>query len=958
MTTTSTASPYTFAFTNLALYGLLASANTWSAANTFNASSFQLYNSGTGNVTINAPATNVAAYTLVLPLSSTNPASAGTWALTTTSTASPYQFSWTNLVTSLSSYMLLAGTNTVSAANTFSGTNTFTSAATVTLNSPLQINGGGVANALIAGPATNSTAYTLTLPLGATNPSLAGTYLLSTTGTVSPYQLTWTNLGTSLSAYMLLAGTNTVSAANTFSGANTFTAASTATFNSGIQINGGGVANTIITGPATNATAYSIVLPLGTTNPSVAGTWSLTTTGTTSPYQLSWTSLSATYMLLAGTNTNSATNTWSGTNTFNNGKFVLAGTGTFNVTLTASSSATAAYTLTLPTAQNTNTLGVMGFTTAGVGSWQNLGNYMQLTGVQANTAVNSWQGINTFTVPIQLNGGGATNVSLAGPATNTLPYTLTFPSDATNPSSSGTWALTTTGTSTPYQLSWTNFNLYLTTSTAATTYAALASANTFSVAGNTFKTNLGIVGSTSGTTTIAGAATITSYSLTLPAAVSSYASSLGVLTSTTGGVLSWTDLGTYLLSATAASTYLTQANAATTYAALASANTFSVAGNTFKTNLGIVGSTSGTTTIAGAATITSYSLTLPAAVSSYASGLGVLTSTTGGVLSWADLGTYLLSATAASTYLTTTLAASTYLTQTNAASTYLTQANAATTYAALASANVFSVAGNTFKTNLGLVGSTSGTLTLTPAAVTTSYSLTLPAAQNTFTSGFLSYTTGGVGSWTNLALYAPLAGTNTWTGTNKFNQSAFSLNNTAGTFATTLNANPSLTANQALTLPAALPTGPGFLISSSTGVFSFTLTSTVPTLASANTFTGQNVFGTATNPVVINNLSTSATSDTVVAISSGGNVTNTGIAVNNVPTLSATTNTFANNVVVSGNLTPATTTVAFGAPVVFQNSTGTSNFRMICQTVSTVDKLLIQQFVSGTWQTIMAMSYP
>jgi fibronectin-binding autotransporter adhesin len=306
---------------------------------------------------------------------------------------------------------------------------------------------------------------------------------------------------------------------------------------------------------------------------------------------------------------------------------------------------------------------------------------------------------------------------------------------------------------------------------------------------------VGVAGTTGGSLVLAGLtagaftqnvpATVTTYGVTWPAAVAAAAGSY--LASSTGGVLSWNDpnggagvgmflqggnsfgatatLGTndanslVLETNGAAALTITSAKAATfasTLAVQGSTLTVGVAGTTGG-SLVLSGSTAGTLTQNAPATVTTYSITWPAAVA-IATG-SYLASSTGGVLSWnnpnsgAGIGMFLQGGNSfgATATLGTNDANSIVLQTNGAAALTITSAKAATFASTLAvngASLTVGVAGTTGG-SLVLSGSAAGTLTQNVPATVEAYSITWPSAVATFAGSYLASSTGGALSWNN-----------------------------------------------------------------------------------------------------------------------------------------------------------------------------------------------------------------
>jgi hypothetical protein len=299
---------------------------------------------------------------------------------------------------------------------------------------------------------------------------------------------------------------------------------------------------------------------------------------------------------------------------------------------------------------------------------------------------------------------------------------------------------------------------------------------------------------------------------------------------------------TYLTQTNAASTYLTSATAATTYGKLANANTWSGV-NTFNADKLVLAGNGGDLTINASQNAASATYTLEYPTAAPAGTMNVLT-TSGAApyskLNWVDLSTYLTSAAAASTYLTQTNAASTYLTSATAASTYLTQTNAASTY---------------------LTSATAASTYLTQTNAASTYLTSATAASTYLTQ-------------TNAAsTYAKNASSNTFTATNTFN-------NSTGGIVLSNTSNDNTLSNNILVLNAS-----GKIVPCDKTYNSFTTNGVLTN--TANTFVATQTFNAASNPIIVNNLNVSGTtdSDLLVSLDTSGNLKKTGIKYNQISSL-------------------------------------------------------------------------
>jgi len=326
------------------LYVKLAGSQNITGAKTFNVNTFLLGGVG-GNVTLNGSQTSgSSSYTLEYPTAA--PSSALN--VLTTSGSSPYsKLTWTDLGTyaALSAFDQLIDLKTtgsptfanltVAAAGALNLNYMSTPASSdilATLNTNKQLNNSGVA---LSSLCTLGTAQTITADK--TFNYSAGKIKLSNYSTDN----------TSTNNFLTLNSSGYVVPCNKlysdfFSAANSYTFTGAQTFNSNnFKLNGGGSASVTLNAPNISS-AYTWTLP--STNPTSGTINVLTTSSTSSPYTLSWSDLSSTYMKLSGTQTNSGVNTWSGNNTFNQDKLLLptlttTSSGTYVLTKNASTGA-------------------------------------------------------------------------------------------------------------------------------------------------------------------------------------------------------------------------------------------------------------------------------------------------------------------------------------------------------------------------------------------------------------------------------------------------------------------------------------------------------------------------------------------------------------------------------------------------------------------------------------------
>ena len=348
---------------------------------TFGASTLQLAGVG-GNLTLNASqAANSAAYTLEFPTA----APSGVLNMLTTSGNSPYsKFTWTDL----SVYANPSNLNQISALNT-TGSPTFAN---------LTIASGGALNLnYMSAPASSDILATLN-----TNKQL-------------------TNSGVSLSTLCTLGSAQTFSADKTF-----------------------------------NYSAGKIKLSnYSTDNTSTNNFLTINASG----YIIPCNKLYSDMVDVASTQTISGDKTFSGAAT-------LSG----SVTLSGVSSDT--------TASSGQKLAVLNTTSNAVERVNITPNtILTTTGAQTISGDKTFSGTSTFNNgKLLLNGTGSNNITLNAPSTLSSSYTWNLPE--TNPSVSSTYALTTNGTSSPYELSWSDLSgTYLSINTASSTYTPLSSFN-------------------------------------------------------------------------------------------------------------------------------------------------------------------------------------------------------------------------------------------------------------------------------------------------------------------------------------------------------------------------------------------------------------------------------------------------------------------------------------------------
>ena len=304
--------------------------------------------------------------------------------------------------------------------------------------------------------------------------------------------------------------------------------------------------------------------------------------------------------------------------------------------------------------------------------------------------------------------------------------------------------------------------------------AGITSGTTGSIGGS-----VSLLGSTTGIFVQSVPATVTTYAITWPASVASVAGSY--LTSSASGILAWTSpaaagffvnggnafanptLGT---NATGSGSLSLTSGAGITALVLAAnqAATFPGSGAITSVTVGTSGTTTGSVTLqsagggaltqtVSASASTPYTITWPAAVAAVSN--SILTSTTGGVLTWSSGAGTNFFVNGGNAFSNPTLGTTgagnslTLITGAGVNALVLSAAQAATFPGSGAAALVTVGASGTTTGSLLLTSATGGTLTITvPAAGVTSYSITWPSAVATATGSFLTSTAGGALSWT------------------------------------------------------------------------------------------------------------------------------------------------------------------------------------------------------------------
>ena len=460
--------------------------------------------------------------------------------------------------------------------------------------------------------------------------------------------------------------------------------------------------------------------------------------------------------------------------------------------------------------------------------------YMVLSGSNANSAANTWSGINTFNSgKLALAGNGGNLTLNASQTVSSAAYTLEYPTAAPV----GTMNVLTTSGSSPYsKYTWTDLSTYLTQSTAASTYLTSATAASTYLTSATAASTYDTLNSAK---TITGNKTF-DYSvckLSLINATNDNTSSNQILLMNSSGNVVPCDKTYSLLNSTLASGALTNV-----------ANTFSAAQTFNNGNLVLNGTGANNVTLNAPSTLaSSYTWNLP--LTNPSSGTTNVLCSTSTVspynLSWVDLNTifltqsvaastYLTSATAASTYLTSATATSTYLTSATAASTYLTSVTAASTYMVLSGTNTNSAANtwsgvNTFNSGKLVLAGNGGNLTVNASqtASSSAYTLEYPTVAPGGTMNVL--TTSGSSpyskyTWTDLSTYLTSA-----TAASTYLTSATA----ASTYLTQANATSTY-----LTSATAAST----YLTSATAASTYMVLSGTNTNSAANTWSGVNTF--------------------------------------------------------------------------------------------------------------------
>jgi hypothetical protein len=382
------------------------------------------------------------------------------------------------------------------------------------------------------------------------------------------------------------------------------------------------------------------------------------------------------------------------------GSLKLSGTTSGTVTLTTAAAA-GTYTLTLPTTDGDN-LQTMLTDGSGVLSWHDIITSVGLVSTTGTAGImtvsvdttNPITTQGTFTLNVAGNKGGITYFD-----------------------SISSWK-----TSTASQLVYDDTNYRLGIANAAP--SALLSLGTAGTKAGT----LSMAGSSAGTVTVTTPATITDWTLTLPATKPTIANQLFV--ADTNGTAIWTPAASYTAGTIILGVVGTQGN------------------------LKLAGTTAGTVTVTAPATITDWMLTLPATKPTIANQLFV--ADTNGTAIW----------TAAASYTAGTI--------------------------------ILGVVGT--QGNLKLAGTTAGTLTVTAPATITDWMLTLPATKPTVANQLLVADTSGNSIWTPAASYATGALKLGVVGTQG---SLVLAGTTAGTVTVTVPVN--ISAPWTLTLPVAKP---------------------------------------------------------------------------------------------------------------------------------------------------------
>ncbi len=614
---------------------------TWTALQKFTHNDFGLLGTSTGYTTLNSSLTSTSSNTLTLPITASDTLAA------------------------------LGTVQTWTAAQTFSAANSFTAAQTFN-NSTVVILGSSTGTTTLTSANAGASNYTLTIPAvsgtayvsgdGATNPvvvSDGGTGIITTTayapiigGTTSTGALQSASTGMSTSGYVLTStgasSAPTWQAASTTGTVQTWIAAQTFTKGDFLLLGtstGATTLNSGLTGAGNNAltlpiTSSDTIAALGTVQ-----TWTAAQTFTQSDLILLGSSTGKTTLNsgLSSSSNNTLTlpitasdtlaalgtvQTWTAAQTFASSDLLLRGASTGATTLNSGLGSTSNNTLTLPITA-TDTLAALG-------------------------TVQTWVAAQTFTQSDFVLLGSSTgkttlNSGLSGSSNNTLTLPITASDTLAALGTVQTWTAVQTFTQADFTLlgsstGKTTLNSGLNSSgnntltlpsTASDTLAALGTVQTWTAAQTFTQSDLVLLGSSTGKTTLnSGLSSSSNNTLTLPVTATDTLAALGTIQTWTAAqtftqsdlVLLGSSTGKTTLnsglSSSSNNTLTLPITASDTLAALGTIQTWTAAQTINSGKLLLAGSGSGTTTINAAATA-SGTITFPAVTGTvYVSGDG------------------------------------------------------------------------------------------------------------------------------------------------------------------------------------------------------------------------------------------------------------------------------------------------------------------------------------------------
>jgi len=293
---------------------------------------------------------------------------------------------------------------------------------------------------------------------------------------------------------------------------------------------------------------------------------------------------------------------WTAAQTFTNSDILLRGSSTGTTTLSSANASATSYTLTLPA--NTGTVAELNLAQLWTAAQTFAASGIVLDGSStgATTITSANASATNYTMTLPANTGTVAELNLA--ETFTAAQTFTNSDILILGSSSGATTISSANASA------TNYTMTLPANTG--TVAELNLAQSWTAAQTFAASGIVLNGSSSGTTTISSAnSSATSYTLTLPATTDTV-SVLGTnqtlsATETFSGTLNVS--GTFQVSGHA----MTFPSSAATLAGLGTAETWTAAQTFTNSDVLLLGSSTGTTTIASAnSSATNYTLTLPA----------------------------------------------------------------------------------------------------------------------------------------------------------------------------------------------------------------------------------------------------------------------------------------------------------------------------------------------------------